>query len=112
MTFYKRKPILDVTVDQQLALALMYGAGPNKLMEMFSALKFSDGTVVSVDEIWTVNPMPKNGLSDAELEAVDLTDGDAVAGPQGETLRQMVSDTYHCENRDAEDSMLRRFLAS
>ena len=37
-------------------------------------MKFSDGTVASLMEIWTVNPMPKGGFTDAELDAVDLAE--------------------------------------
>ncbi|MFI4976102.1 MAG: hypothetical protein ACHP84_16295 [Caulobacterales bacterium] len=112
VTFYKRKPILDVKVDQQLGLALAYGAGAKKLQELLSAIKFSDGTRASLSEIWTVNPMPKGGFSVEELEAVDLAGGEAADGPNGETLRQMISETYHCQTREEEDRFLRRFIAS
>ena len=112
LTFYKRKPILDVKIDQRLALALMYGAGPQKLHELLTNLKLSNGQVLSIEDIWTVNPMPKDGLSEEELRNVDLVNGDDKLGPNGETLRKMIRDTYHCENKEEEDHYLRRFIAS
>jgi hypothetical protein len=112
LTFYKRKPVLDVKIDQRLALALMYGAGPRKLHELLTNLKLSNGEVLSIEDIWTVNPMPKDGFSEDELRSVDLAKGDDKLGPNGETLRKMIRDTYHCENKDEEDHYLRRFIAS
>src|SRR5689334_14572479 len=67
VTFYERKPILDVKIDQQIALALMYGAGAQKLQEMLGRIKFTDGSRASVMEIWTINPMPKGGIPQSEL---------------------------------------------
>jgi hypothetical protein len=75
VTFYKKKPIINVKVDQQVALALMYGAGPKKLAELLNNIKFSDGTRAGLGEIWTVNAMPKEGFTDVELEAVDMSKG-------------------------------------
>ncbi len=112
VTFFKRKPILNVRVDQQLGLAIMYGAGARKLQEMLERIKFSDGTVASFGEIWTVNPMPKGGFTDEELSAVNLAEAEEKVGPNGETLRKMISDTYHCESAEKEDYYLRRFIAS
>ena len=34
VTFFKKPPALDVTIDHQISLALMYGAGAKKLQEM------------------------------------------------------------------------------
>jgi hypothetical protein len=112
VTFYDRKPILDVRCDQQIAHALMYGAGAKKLQSMLSRIRFSDGTTASLNEIWTVNPMPKGGISQAELDAVDLTEAEEQWGPNGETLRQMINETYRCSSREEEDRFLRRFIAS
>jgi len=112
ITFYKRKPIINVTIDQQINLALMYGAGAKKLKEMLENIKLSNGQTISIDEIWTINPMPKNGLTDEELMAVDLSEAEEKVGPNGETLRKMISDTYHCQSREEEDYYLRRFIAS
>lgn len=107
ITFYKRSPLIDVTVDQQIALAMMYGAGPKKLAEMLGAIKFSDGSIASLAEIWTVNPMPKEGFTEDQLAAVDMSEAEEPSGPNGETLRKMISETYHCKSREEEDRYLR-----
>ncbi len=112
VTFYKRKPALDVTIDQRLSISLMYGAGAKKLKELLESIKLSNGEVVSLGEIWTLNPMPKGGFAEAELAAVDLAGAREKVGPNGETLRKMISDTYHCKSTDEEDRFLRRFIAS
>lgn len=112
VTFYKRKPILNVRVDQQLGLSMMYGAGARKLQEMLERIKFSDGTVARFGEIWTINPMPKGGFTDEELSAVNMAEAEEKVGPNGETLRKMISDTYHCKAAEEEDYYLRRFIAS
>jgi hypothetical protein len=56
--------------------------------------------------------MPQAGFSEDELAAVDLAEAEEPAGPNGETLRKMIRDTYHCKDRDQEDYYLRRFIAS
>ena len=58
LRFFKRKPALNVKIDQKLSLALMYGAGPKKLQEMLDNISLSDGQVVSFSEIWVILPMP------------------------------------------------------
>jgi hypothetical protein len=112
VTFYKRNPVLDVSIDQKINIALMYGAGANKLKEMLENIRLSNGDVVSLGEIWSINPMPKDGFTETELAAVNLSEGEEKVGPNGETLRKMISDTYHCESRENEDYFLRRFIAS
>ncbi len=112
VTFYDRKPLIDVRVDQQLGLAMMYGAGPKKLQDLLTKIKFSDGTKANFGEIWTVNPMPKGGVTKEELAAVSLAKAEEKVGPNGETLRKMISDTYHCTSTEEEDRYLRRFIAS
>jgi hypothetical protein len=112
VTFYDREPLINVKVDQQLALAMAYGAGAKKLVELMSRIKFSDGSTVSLGEIWTVNPMPKEGFTEDQLKAVDMSEAEERSGPNGETLRKMISETYHCKSRGEEDRYLRRFIAS
>jgi len=90
----------------------MYGAGVKKIKEMLEHIKLSNGDTVSIEDIWTINPMPKGGYSKEELEAVDLHEADEKVGPNGETLRKMISDTYHCKSKENEDYYLRRFIAS
>ena len=112
LTFFKSKPILDVKIDPKITLALMYGAGPEKLKEMLQAIKLSNGTVVSISDIWTINPMPVKGFTKEELAAVDLTEAEEAMGPKGETLREMIRQSYHCTTKEEEDKYLRRFIAS
>ncbi len=112
ITFYKKKPALNIKIDQNINIALMYGAGANKLKELLENIKLSNGDVVSISEIWTINPMPVSGFTDEELASVDLSLGEEKAGPNGETLREMISETYHCNSPAEVEKFLRRFIAS
>jgi len=56
--------------------------------------------------------MPVGGLSEKELAAVDLGEGEQRFGPNGETLREMIRNVYHCKTNDEEELFLRRYLAS
>jgi hypothetical protein len=113
VTFIKDKPAaLDVKIDQNISLALMYGAGAQKLQEMLSGIALSNGQVVSFSDIWLILPMPAKGLSPGELAQVNLAEGDVKAGPNGETVREIVRNVYHCKSKDEEDRFLRRYLAS
>jgi hypothetical protein len=47
VTFYDRKPILDVRCEERLVHALMYGAGAEKLQNMLTRIRFSDGTTAN-----------------------------------------------------------------
>ena len=91
---------------------MVYGAGPKRLTEMLNAIKFSDGTTAGIKEIWTVNPIPRDGFTKDELATVDMTEAEERVGPNGETLRQMIRETYHCETVEEENKYLRRFIAS
>jgi hypothetical protein len=110
VTFFDRKPILNVKVLEKLFLAL--AAGHGEFAQLLSRIEFSGGMIVGLAEIWTINPMPENGFSDVELAAVDLNEAEKPIGPHGETMRKMISDTYHCTTREEEDRFLRRFIAS
>jgi len=112
VTFYNKKPAIDVNIDPKISIALMYGAGAKKLNEILMNIKLSNGDVISIEEIWTINPMPKGGISKEELAQVDMSKADEKVGPNGETLRKMISDTYHCSTEEEEDYYLRRFIAS
>jgi hypothetical protein len=79
---------------------------------MFDNIEFSDGTSASLAEIWTINPMPKGGPSKQELDAVDLNRAEDSIGQNGETMREMIRQTYQCSTRKEEDKFLRRFIAS
>ena len=75
-----------------------YGAGAKRMAEMLSRIKFSDGTVAGIQEIWTVNPMPKSGFTDEELAAVDMSEADEPSSPGGETLHQMLRENLPLHN--------------
>ncbi|MET1079083.1 MAG: hypothetical protein ABWY06_13805 [Pseudomonas sp.] len=112
LTFFKRKPILDVRIDPQLFAALQRGVDTIQLTLMLARIRLSNGQVVSLEDIWSINPMPRGGLRDEQLQAVDLGLAEQAVGPDGETLRSMIGQTYHCQTREDEDRCLRRFLAS
>jgi hypothetical protein len=90
----------------------MYGGGAEKLQQMLEQISLSNGEVVSFAKIWTIFPMPQGGIAEEELAAVDLSGGDDVSGPNGETVREMIRAVYHCESKEEEDKFLRRYLAS
>lgn len=112
ITLFSGPPRIDVRVNPTFFYALMYGAGAAKMRELLSDIELSDGSTVSLMDIWTVNPMPAEGFAPGQLEAVDLAEAEAVCGPQGETMRFMISKTYHCGSHAEEDHFLRRFIAS
>jgi len=112
VTFFNKEPAINVKIDKQINLALCYGAGARKLKEMLENIKLSNGDVISINEIWTINSMPKGGFSKEELDAVDMSEAEEKVGPNGETLRKMIRDTYHCKSKEKEDYYLRRFIAS
>lgn len=112
VTFFERSPAVDVKIDQKVNIALMYGAGAIKLKEILENIKLSNGESASINDIWTVNPMPQNGFTQKELDSVDMAESEEKVGPNGETLRKMIGDTYHCNSQEQEDYYLRRFIAS
>ncbi|ELY1879106.1 transposase [Pseudomonas aeruginosa] len=112
ITFRNRKPLIDVVIDRELHYALMYGAGPEKISKMLPGIKLKGGGSFDFSDVWTINPMPKGGISKQELDSVDLSDADTPIGPNGESMRKMISDTYHCETAEETEYYLRRFYAS
>ena len=112
VTFFNEEPILHVTIDEQINLALMYGAGPKRLKEILDNIKLSNGRTVSIGDIWMVFPMPREGLSQQQLAAVNLVEGEEKHGPNEETIREMIGNCYHCKSKDDEERFLRRYLAS
>ena len=111
VTFYRRKPILDVRVSTKLGAAQLYGL-QDRIPSLLRRIEFSNGSVAGLSEIWTINPMPRGGFSQAELDAVDLSEAEERAGPNGETLRKMICKSYHCKSCKEADFFLRRFIAS
>lgn len=112
ITLLSSAPHIDVTVNPDFSYAMMYGAGAQKMSEMLSMIKLSDGSTISIKEIWTINQMPQKGFTTEELSEVDISAGDQVAGQQGETVREMIAATYRCTTDEEVDHYLRRFLAS
>ena len=111
VTFFKDEPAINVTLDRELACTAMCGA-PQGFYEMLQAIRLSNGTVAQMRDIWTINVMPKEGFTEEELEAVDMSQAEEKISPNGATLRKMIKDTYHCKSKDEEDYYLRRFIAS
>ena len=111
VTFYRRRPLLDVKVSTKIGAARLYGL-ESYLPRLLKRIEFSNGAVVSLGEIWTINPMPMGGFSAEELASVDLSQGEERHGPRGETLRKMIRKTYHCKSRKETDYFLRRWIAS
>ena len=91
-TFYRRKPLLNVKVSTKIGAARLYGL-ENHLPRLLKRIEFSNGAVASLNEIWTINPMPKGGFSTEELAGVNLSHGEERHGPRGETLRKMIRKT-------------------
>lgn len=111
ITFYRRKPLINVQISTKIAAARLYGL-EGQLPRILKRIPFSNGAVASLAEIWTINPMPIKGFTQEELASVDLTEGQARHGPNGETLRKMIRKTYQCKSRKETDYYLRRWIAS
>jgi hypothetical protein len=120
VTFYNREPILDVTLDSRFAsrfikarerddVAMGYGGKPSHIFPLLREIAFSDGSIVDVADIWTMNWMPP-GI--AAHEAADLADAEPRAGLNGETCREMLRNTYRCASPAEEDWFVRRWIAS
>jgi hypothetical protein len=112
VTFYESKPSIGVTIDQDVYNSLVGEGGEGKLREVLENIGLSNDRIVNIAEIWTVNPMPKDGPSEEAMAAVDMALADQQVGPNGETLRKMISETYHCDTPEEEDRYIRRFIAS
>jgi len=111
ITFFRRKPLIDVQVSTKIGAARFYGLD-SQLPRLLKRIEFSNGMTAALSEIWTVNPMPIGGFTPEDLAAVDLSEGEQRQGPQGETLRKMIRKTYHCVGRKETDYYLRRWIAS
>ena len=111
-TFSNREPILEVTLDKSyarnLCTALVYDQGIPRLKELFDHVRFSDGTAARMSEIWTLNYMP----DDLDVSDVDMTRAEEIIGLEGETLRKIIHNTYHCRSRAEENHFIARWIAS
>lgn len=114
-TFYNREPILDVTLDRGFASEFAFVStckGISQLSALVERIVFSDGTTAHVDDIWTLNYMPRGGIGIDDLDAVDLAESEVKAGDGGETVREMIRNIYRCASAAEEDWFVRRWLAS
>ncbi|TLU88153.1 MAG: hypothetical protein FDX30_01580 [Chlorobium sp.] len=112
ITLFSDKPKIDVKIDPKFSFALMYGGGVKAIKPLLEKLQLSDGSCVNAFDIWTINQMPEKGFKPDELEAVDLKDGDQEVQGTGKTIREIIRETYKCENKSEEEKFLCRFLAS
>ena len=110
-TFYGREPSLEVTLTQEFAYAFMDALASERTSDLSRLIRrvcFSDGTSIGMTGIWTLNYMPR----DLDISNVDLSPGEQRIGDQGETMREIISNTYRCRSRAEEDYFLARFIAS
>ena len=116
ITTYSGKRFLEVTVDPSFIYPFMYGAGPKRIATVMEEIKVRDRqgrkSTVSFNDIWIILPIPKEGLSEEVLKAVNISDGDKVDPSTGESIREMVRKSYHCKDEAEVEYFLRRYLAS
>ena len=112
VTFYEREPILNVTLNKTWARsfcsAFLSDQSGRRVAKLLCRITFSDDSIAGLQEIWTLNYMP----ADLDTADVDLARGEEVIGQGGETVRQIVRETYHCKSRAEEDFFLARWIAS
>jgi hypothetical protein len=114
-TFHNREPILDVTFDKGFARALNAALRDKDAIRtalLLECVTFSDDTVANIDAIWTISYMPPGGVTIAQMEAANTEEAEARFGPQGETVREMIRNSYRCGSAVEEDWFVHRFIAS
>lgn len=111
ITFHNRAPLIGVRLKPTLNAALMYGAGANKMAQLFEQIETRDGAVFRAADVWVIVEFPYGVPSDEDLAGVDLTDGDAEVAP-GVSMRLMAKQVYHCTDDAEAEKMLRRILAA
>ena len=102
VTFYGREPSLEVTLTQEFAfefLNAVAGERADDINRLCRRIGFSDGSSISLAGIWTLNYMPR----DLDISNVDLSQGEQQVGDQGETMREIICNTYRCRSRAEED---------
>ena len=115
VTFLDREPILDVHLNREFARQLnvaLRAKNAKLIAKLLGRVHLSDGTTVNVDAIWTINYMPPGGVTVAQMEGVDIAEAELPAGPNGETVREMIHTVYHCASAAEADWFVRRFIAS
>jgi hypothetical protein len=58
-----------------------------------------------------LNPMPPGGVDNEAMSRADMARAEVRAGQNGETIREMIADTYHCESTAELDWHTRRWIA-
>ncbi|AMV05348.1 transposase (plasmid) [Xanthomonas citri pv. aurantifolii] len=104
-------PLLGVRLSPALNAALMYGAGTQKMAELFDRIETRSGAVFRAVDVWVIVEFPNGLPSDQDLSGVDLVDGDAEVAP-GVSMRQMAKEAYRCGDDAEAEKMLRRILAA
>jgi hypothetical protein len=111
VTFFGREPSLEVTLTQEFAFEFLLAVADGRVDDINRLCRkvcFSDGSSISLPGIWTINYMPR----DLDISGVDLSEGEQRIGEQGETMREVISNTYRCRSRAEENFFLARFIAS
>jgi hypothetical protein len=133
VTFPHREPLLEVTLAPAFARRItrtmerpfsdprLYSLMGNllfehpqnwgladRLIKLCRQVELTDGTILDLTEVWILNYMPR----DLDISDVDLSEGEQRIGDNGETMREMISQSYRCRSRAEEDYFLARFIAS
>ncbi|SOQ14754.1 transposase [Pseudomonas syringae group genomosp. 3] len=111
ITFHNRDPLIGVRLSPKLNAALMYGAGAQKMANLFDQVETRTDAVFRATDVWVIVEFPYGLPTDDDLAEVDLADGDAEVAP-GVSMRQMAKEVYRCADDSEAERMLRRILAS
>lgn len=111
ITFRERAPLIGVRLSPTLNAALMYGAGAEKMKDLFDRVETRGGETFRAVDVWMIIEFPHGLPSEADLADVNLSDGEAEVAP-GVSMRQMAREIYHCADEEATEQMLRRILAA
>ncbi|MGE8211286.1 MAG: transposase [Stenotrophomonas rhizophila] len=111
ITFREQAPLIGVRLSPALNAALMYGAGAEKMKDLFDRVETRGGESFRAVDVWMIIEFPHGLPSDEELAKVNISDGDAEVAP-GVSIRQMAREIYHCADEETAERMLRRILAA
>jgi len=109
--FLDKRPILNVTPTSNLIRVAYAGASVTKIINLVKRIELSNGRIISLNQIWSVNRMPKGGFSERDLEAINIERAEEPILNTDQTTRNLVQKFYGCA-ADEEDKYVRRFLAS
>lgn len=111
ITFHNRDPLIGVRLSPKLNAALMYGAGAEKMAQLFDHIETRTGIVFRAVDVWVIVEFPYGLPSDEDLAGVDLAEGEAEV-VLGVSMRQMAKEVYRCGDDAEAERMLRRILAA